>query len=175
VIASKGLSEQNFSFIDCPENDGNLYVQMVKEYDLFNKIFESYGEQLSEGLPVFFLGEIYGEGVQDLHYGCKRKKELRIFDIKVGDYFTTPVGRKYILEHLNIPSVPSLYNGPYSRELIDVLCDGITSINDQSNLLEGVVIRPQIERRDDMSGLGRVMLKHISEKYLTRKNGTEYN
>lgn len=38
---------------------------------------------------------------------------------------------------------------------------------------EGIVIRPVLERRHD--ALGRVQLKSVSDDYLLRKGGTEYN
>jgi len=38
---------------------------------------------------------------------------------------------------------------------------------------EGVVVTAARERQDDI--LGRVILKSVSEDYLLRKGGTEYN
>jgi len=52
--------------------------------------------------------------------------------------------------------------------------DGKESVSGKGvHIREGVVIRPSIERYEYK--LGRVQLKSISEKYLLRKNATEYN
>ena len=52
--------------------------------------------------------------------------------------------------------------------------DGRETISGRGlHIREGVVVRPCAERRHE--ALGRVQLKSVSERYLLRKGGTEYN
>ena len=117
-------------------------------------------------------GEIYG-AVQDLKYGAKGDEIfLAVFDVwdatakKFLDYqdFVT------FIDCLGLPRVPMLYTGPYSPEAVDVLANGKTTMPDAVHIREGIVIKPLVERQTHM---GRVILKLVSEDYLTRKNGTE--
>ena len=69
--------------------------------------------------------------------------------------------------------VPELYVGPFSKEVMMEHTDGMTVVGSSVHIREGIVITPTTERTD--TELGRVVLKSVSEKYLLRKNGTEYN
>ena len=124
------------------------------------------------GDPVYLLGEVYGQGVQDLHYGMD-KPGFRLFDVYVGH----PTQGRYmdveekveLSEKLGLEMVPNLYEGPFDWDKMTELRDG-RDYSD-SNMKEGIVILPMKERRDD--NIGRVQLKFVSPKYLMRKNGTE--
>lgn len=48
-----------------------------------------------------------------------------------------------------------------------------TISGNETNIREGIVIKPIFERVD--FSLGRVVLKSVSEEYLLRKGGTEFN
>ena len=51
--------------------------------------------------------------------------------------------------------------------------DGRETISGKgAHVREGAVVRPRVERRDDR--VGRVQLKSVSEKYLLRDGGTEF-
>ena len=144
--------------------DVNYYEMAVHDY-LLNKIPKQFDD-------FVFYGEIYGPGIQDLTYGVKRGIMIAffdIYDIKKGtylDYFEAFA----ILEYLDLPAVPLLYCGTWSREIAERLACGNSKI-DENTLREGVVIRPLVER--EKPGFGRVILKMISQEYLTRKKGTE--
>lgn len=78
-----------------------------------------------------------------------------------------------LCEELNLEQVPVLYRGPYSKEVVDKLTSGKETLSGQElHIREGIVIKPAEERRD--VSLGRVILKSVSESYLLRKGGTEY-
>lgn len=71
--------------------------------------------------------------------------------------------------------MPLLYEGPFDREQVLALADGRETISGtNAHLREGVVIRPVVPR--DAEEIGRVILKHIGAKYLTRSGDRrEYN
>ena len=66
----------------------------------------------------------------------------------------------------NLPMVPILYEGPWDNSLMD-LANGNSTI--ASHIREGIVIKPKIERYDRQ--VGRVAMKHLSEKYLLKDYG----
>lgn len=76
--------------------------------------------------------------------------------------------------HWNLERVPVLYRGPYSKEIMWQYTDGKETVSGtESNIREGIVMRPVVERYHDE--IGRVQLKNVSDDYLTRKGkSTEY-
>ena len=70
------------------------------------------------------------------------------------------------------PLVPVLYSGPFSLAKLQELTDGATTLGG-AHVREGVVVRPAAERASHE--FGRVILKSVSAKYLTRRGGTEFN
>ena len=67
--------------------------------------------------------------------------------------------------------VPLLYQGPYSKEVLLEYTSGRSTLG--GNLREGVVVKPTPER-ENIKG-SRTIFKSISEDYLLRKGGTEFN
>jgi len=177
IINSKGLSEQGLAFKWNDANDKNLYVRMFKQYMLdtgrWNKVMDM---AVRRGEPVFILGETFGPGVQDLHYGLKEKSFL-VFGIYVGKpgqgQYLDHVEFKQTCSWLEVSTVPVLYHGPFSMDTAKSFRDGKDTITG-ANIREGIVITPVKERNDFV--LGRVTLKMISPDYLLRKgNATEFN
>ena len=175
IVASKGLGARGLVFKLNDRNKENLYVRtaLAGDYSLLEKV-RTMAEKLNQ--PVYLLGEIFGRGVQDLSYGMK-EPTFRAFDMYVGQ----PQKGRYVdfdlfvtnCKNLNIPMVPLLYRGPYSYDIMCKLTDGQENVSDGANIREGVVVKPTTERRDDL--IGRVLMKHISTKYLTRRgNITEF-
>lgn len=173
IIASKGLGNKGLVFKLNEKNEHNLYVRMATsgDYSLLDKI-KDIATRL--GQPTYILGEIFGVGIQDLGYGMD-KPTFRAFDMYVGQ----PQKGRYVdfelfdtnCKNFSIDMVPILYKGPYSYEKMKELTDGPETVSGKSvNIREGVVVKTAIERRDET--VGRVLLKHISEKYLTRKGNT---
>jgi len=193
VVASKGLGGRGLAFkYDAEANKNNLYVRVARHYSIEARVASVYRNTLQptgyvgseEGDPVFVLGELFGQGVQDLKYGAKVDKDVdigfRVFDIYVG----VPGRGKYLndetldnaCEALDLQRVPILYRGPYSRKILQEYTDGQETVSGNSlHIREGAVVRTQVERVD--SKLGRVQLKSVSENYLCRKgkNLSEYN
>jgi RNA ligase (TIGR02306 family) len=180
IVTSKGLSGRGVAFKLNEENQGNVYVQMYKKVG--EKYLADLRAGLAPGLAVYLLGEIYGKGVQDLQYGTT-EPAFRAFDIYVKDP-TTGEGRylsgvEFVTacRAANIPTVPVVGIGPYTREEIEEMTNGQTEL-EGDNIREGVVVRLYADAdniRYDRS-LGRIILKSVSEAYLLRKgNVTEFN
>lgn len=197
--ASKGLSKQGLVFV-LEENRGNVYVQAAKNYSIrenmiASKIVQNY---LKDG-PVHVLGEVYGPGIQDLHYSPEKNGGpfFRAFDVYIGrrgeGRFLNDDEFEAILVELGLKRVPVLYKGPFSVAILKELTTGKETVSGkQVHIREGIVVRPLIERTSDdhittsdkfdrgkkFDGLfKRVQLKSVSAEYLTRKSetATEYN
>lgn len=197
IVTSKGLSSKGLAFKTGEgENDKNLYVRTYRRIENELSILKSIVQE-SIYYPlgndaIYFIGEIYGRGVQDLHYGTQTPG-VRIFDIYVGspgqgEYIWPEDLNKFLLESddeienrkkefgfdfvREVYPVPFLYKGEYSERIIKELTEGETRLNNAEHIREGVVIKPSGEGlfHDE---IGRVILKNVSEAYLLRKGGTE--
>lgn len=133
---------------------------------------DGLAEKLSGRDGFIVYGECYGQ-VQDLKYGQKSAAFVA-FDVwnwREAKWLDAADAAAWCGE-AQIPMVPVLYRGPWSREAVEGVVRGPTVLGNGANIREGVVIRPAIERTDVR--LGRVILKWVSEDYLLRKNGTEH-
>lgn len=176
IVSSKGLAARGLAFMpDAPQNEHNLYLRAARQLEILARL-------AGAAEPTFVLGEVFGAGVQDLSYGASARREgaigFRVFDVHVGRpgqgrYLHDDELEDFCREH-DLERVPVLYRGPFEREVMLTLTDGAESISGEGlHIREGVVVRPQRERRDDR--IGRVQLKSVSADYLLRKGGTEYN
>jgi RNA ligase (TIGR02306 family) len=175
-VASKGLGSQGLVFKNNECNQGNVYVRAANKLTVDGVDIWRRMEILFPDRPVYLIGEVFGRGVQDLTYG-QNDIDFRVFDIFVG----YPQDGRYLnvdekisaCKKLGVAMVPILYRGPYSRNIADQFRDGKTVIGG-TNIREGIVITPNIERVDNT--IGRVILKDVSADYLLRKgNVTEFN
>lgn len=187
VVSSKGLGRRGFVFQpDSPANEKNLYLRAARQVGFLDRMRSLEDEMQNDGSPmgsIFFLGEVYGKGVQDLDYGAEADRGeigFRVFDVFYRNEqnpkgcFADDALLDIYCSLTGLERVPVLYRGPYTREILDQLTGGLETVSgNESHIREGVVIRPTIERTHPK--LGRVQLKSVSEAYLTRKGGTEYN
>ncbi len=183
IVTSKGLSNNGLAFKFNEANNRNLYIQQYNQLTCevdgnSVSILDKFQFAYSTDEPYYLLGEIFGNGIQDLTYG-NHNKEFRIFDIYVGEpghgiYLNTEQV-EHICNEMGINTVPYLYRGPFNKKILTEFTTGKETISGTSaHMREGVVIRPAIERRDPE--IGRVILKSVSEQYILRKgNVTEYN
>ncbi len=179
IVTSKGMSAKGLAFKWNEANKDNLYIRA------YNSTIDSDGKSALDrlrasfvaGIPVYILGEVFGRGVQDLHYGLK-EPSFRAFDIYVG----TPGQGRYLAgaefmhacKNAGIETVPVLIHGCIDREDITEFTDGKDNVSG-AHIREGIVIRPLIEERQHPE-LGRVILKSVSAEYLLRKgDATEFN
>ena len=173
AVISKGLGSKGLLFMpDAEENKNNVYLRAFRENGIMEKVARPDEN-------VFVLGEVYG--VQDLKYDAGKDIGFRVFDVRIGHPNSPERGRYLNHEELtafcekhDLKRVPVLYEGPFSKAKMLEVTDGPETVSgEELHIREGIVVRPQKERRHDR--LGRVQLKSVSEDYLTRQDGTEYN
>ncbi len=172
VVTSKGMSGQGKALILNDANVNNLYVRVWRAHE--EAFAEARTRLAGSGEPFYVLGEVYGRGVQDLHYG-EPNPALAVFDIYVGE----PRRGRFLNASEAADGagdlfafVPVLYEGPFIKAVIAEHTDGKTVLGGR-HVREGVVVRPAEER--EAPELGRVILKSVSGDYLTRRGGTEFN
>ena len=187
-VTSKGLGQKGLVFKNVPENDGNVYVKMLKkliadhrlEYlrnDMYSWLQQYTDRYYPTMRPFYLLGEIFGKGVQDLQYG-KHDLNFAAFDLYIGDagkgHYSDHDEMKRFMSGALIDMVPVLYTGPFSKTVLAEHTSGPTVIGEGAHIREGLVVRPKRERRSDI--IGRVILKSVSDAYLDRKGTqTEFN
>lgn len=175
-VSSKGHGEKSLAL---EESETNLYWRAVRGWNVdlvATRVLERHPEVSRVGI----FGEVYGTGVQDLAYGTTGnvgKPGYAVFDVAfVADGETRWLNQDEMLDALdgNLPTVPRLYDGPYDLGILTALAEGRERVSGtEAHLREGLVVRAWSERHSDRLG-GRAMLKFVSEAYLTRKGGTEY-
>ena len=169
AVFSKGLGGRGITLKDCPENDNNVYVQALRKYK--GKIEDFHRMSLHSDSRVFICGEIFGEGVQDLSYGVPRdQKAFAVFDIRVNDRWLPWDEVEDLCEMVGLTTVPVLYVG-FDLDVALSYVDGKTTYPGK-HTREGIVLRTFEETVDKMGQ--RCVLKLVSEAYLLREKGTEY-
>lgn len=171
LVSSKGFAGKRMAIV---ETAGNLYWRAVRHYELA-RVAAQIAEK-SNATRVGIFGEVYGPGVQDLHYGrvAGNSPGYVAFDIALdrpgfGVTWHTPADVVYRL----LPIAPVFYRGPYDQDKLIQLASGDTVFGGGAHLREGIVVRPVLERYSPVVG-GRTIGKLVSPDYLTRKGGTEY-
>jgi RNA ligase (TIGR02306 family) len=162
---SKGLGSKGLVFKNNEKNaQSNVYVKIM------NQIHENLTTMCHSVVnEVFMFGEVAGNGIQDLGYGFA-KPQFRLFGVAyMIDGYPVWVSRDILeewAEYMGVECVPLLYRGPWNPKLRQ-LRDGKSTLAD--HIREGIVIATQYADET----FRRVILKDVSEDYLTRKNGTE--
>lgn len=180
LVSSKGIGSQSLALTRA---EGNLYWRAVTRFALAD-----VARKLAVALNVdrvALFGEVYGAGVQDLHYGASAQHDdtlgYALFDIAVDDAegpqrWLSPADIDSALGDLGleVPRVPVLFEGPYDIDALLRLADGAETITGTAaNIREGLVVRPATERYSTPLG-GRAIGKIVSPAYLLRDGGTEY-
>ncbi len=136
--------------------------------DNIKKMLVSLGE-----VDAVLFGEIYGPGVQDMQYG-ETEKKFRAFDLSIDGSYMDYDDFLTICENHGIDTVPELYVGSYSQEVVEEYTDGLSTfpVTGKFKGREGIVVKPIPE---DLDYLGnRVIVKSVSVDYLSRR-GAEDN
>jgi len=141
---------------------------IAEDIKIKEKLQEMQAVLNTNSLIVF--GEIFGRGIQDLHYG-QTAYTFRLFDIAVDGRYLPPKERYEMANQFMIETVPVLYTGPMNKGILDLRL-GKDTIS-QTHIREGIIIEPTTPRFD--ISLGRVKLKCVSEDYLLRKNATDFD
>lgn len=179
VITSKGLGGRG---IILDHNDEtNLYAQAAKKHGLLDAMLKLTDFCDEVDLPVVLFGEVFGRTesgavVQDLTY-TDEPLGFRAFDACIGvrheAEFAPFADFVNLCRALSVQMVPTLYVGPYSKDVVLELTDGNTTLTEKEQIREGVVVRSVYALKHPR--YGRKIAKSISEAYLMRKNATEFN
>ena len=126
---------------------------------------------------LIVFGEIFGAGVQDLHYGAKQEKGYRVFDIAINGTYLDWETTQYLCGQVGLPTVPVLDYGIFSFEQLVEFAQGNTTMDDE-HVREGIVVRPRFHELSWGRGTldpnqRRMIFKLISDGYLLRKGGSE--
>jgi len=172
LVYSKGYGSKGLCFKDDPKNDGNIYVKALKSID--PEKLEKWVTQFYGTTHVHILGEVYGKGVQDLHYDLDTKA-FRVFAIgcSISPTETHWACFASVAEHCNelgLQTVPALYTGPYDYDKMVKLRDGKSTL--ANHVKEGIVIT--LDSTDPTFGR-EALIKFVNPDYKLRKNATEYN
>lgn len=162
AVFSKGLGAKGFALKNNDHNKNNIYLRVVEK--MSESLLKTFGHSENS---VYVLGEVFGKGVQDLSYGGSLS--FRWFDIATkehGQFVWNP--ESLVTKMTKIAEkTPVLYVGPFSKAVVEELTSGKESVSgSEVHIREGVVIRAIGDRK---------ILKSVSEEYLLRKGGTEFN
>lgn len=177
LVSSKGLFAKGISIKDTEGNrEKNTYLKMFNRLILGPKM-QTISKMYNKGRAVYVLGEIYGKGVQDLTYS-KNETDFAAF----GLVFVQEDGSKkwvdiekrnrILIEDMDLEIPPLVYEGEYNYEYLRTLTGGVSLI-DGKTIREGIVITAKVGFEDRW--LGRSIVKSVSDDYLLRRGGTEYN
>ncbi|MEU3017416.1 MULTISPECIES: RNA ligase (ATP) [unclassified Nocardiopsis] len=175
-VSSKGQGAKNLALVPSEEN---LYWRAVTAHGVGKAarvLAERFG---ADRVGVF--GEVFGTGVQDLGYGETGRGErpgYAVFDVRLDAGGATrwidAAELPALLAEVGLPSAPVLYEGPYDEAALLALASGTETWSGSGlHLREGVVVRPARERFSGVL-LGRTIVKFVSDAYLTRRGGTEF-
>lgn len=151
-------------------------------YEKYRTAFERLLIEMNDGdlKSLIVFGEIYGPGVQDLHYDAiGGEKGYRVFDIAVNGGYIAWSRLEHICAVAGLPLVPILERGQFTFEQLCGFAAGNTTMGG-AHIREGVVVRPANAELTWGKGTmdphpKRMIFKLISGEYLTRKGGTEYH
>jgi len=141
------------------EDPNDLYWNAAKIFELQNI--------LPDGMEIF--GEVFGKGVQKLHYDQKGIN-IAFFDAILHGKFLNHDEFVEFCNTYGLPTVPILGVEPWHTDLLKA-AEGKSTI--AGHIREGIVIKPIYERLDNNLG-GRVILKRISERYLLKDYGDDH-
>lgn len=149
------------------------------EYEGVREMMEMLALRTTDQVMVF--GELYGGGVQDLWYGHSAGyKSFAVFDIAIGGKYLDYDSMIYFCNEYNVKTVPLLYRGPFSMNMVEEYTEGDTIVCPPETAgkftgREGIVIRPEKETISEEMGCRRKILKSISFEYMNRKGATEFH
>lgn len=145
---------------------------MMNMLSFLSDSYDREGESCCHNVIVF--GEIFGPGIQDMHYG-RPGHDFRIFDISIDGQYMNYWDMVSVCNAHELLVVPSLSLGLFSLELVEAQTYGPSVFNDITGKFkdrEGCVVRPVVESYSDILG-GRLVLKSVSADYLDRKGATD--
>lgn len=175
-VSSKGQGAKGLGLV---RSEDNLYWKAVTAHGV-DKAARALAERFGAS-RVGVFGEVFGAGVQDLKYGETGRSErpgYAVFDIRLDlngeSRWIDAADLPALLTEVDLPAVPVLYDGPYDEAALFAAAEGRETWSGAAlHLREGVVVRPARERFSEVL-VGRTIAKFVSDAYLTRKGGTEF-
>lgn len=155
------------------ESKGRVSLYWTPLTDDLRDMLEFISRQQDD---VIVFGEIYGNKVQPMDYGCPKGKGFRVFDISVNGEYIDWCDVTTYCDMFGIETVPVLYGGPFSPELVEQFSNGPTTLAEPEQIKcgfkgrEGIVITPLKEQYSDVLG-GRLILKAVSPDYYEAMGG----
>lgn len=154
---------------DTPNKTGyygeNIYGKVFQDLDVFSKLRP--GEQI--------FGEIVGQGIQkNYHYGHKEGEyTFVLFDVMRDGEWLDPDDVQQFAAARGFEMIPILYRGPYNYDHAKKLTLGNSVYCPTQKIREGIVIKAA---RGYDEGMGsKKAVKFISEKYLDKKDNTDFH
>ncbi|GAA1459432.1 RNA ligase (ATP) [Nocardiopsis exhalans] len=175
-VSSKGQGAKGLGLV---RSEDNLYWRAVTAHGVA-KAARAVAERF-DASRVGVFGEVFGAGVQDLKYGETGRSErpgYAVFDIRIEaggeSRWIDAAELPALLAEVDLPAVPVLYDGPYDEAALFAAAEGQETWSGAAlHLREGLVVRPAQERFSEVL-VGRTITKFVSDAYLTRKGGTEF-
>lgn len=168
-------------YVTCKGMGGQGLVFNNDVVNVYTKAYNLIEDQLSllerEGFKtgdesIHLIGEVFGRGIQDLGYNSELS--VRFFDVKKNGRWL-PVASKYdFLMSYGLQSVPILYQGNYSKEVIDTCRNRNTIVGAGVHMIEGIVITAN-DPNAFHPKVHRPVFKALNDEYVLRDGGTEYN
>lgn len=150
----KGSDSQGFYGTDVWRTVAEEYKIKEKLWDYVKTYFTP--EILESGVIIY--GEIYGQGIQkNYEYGLKDIK-FAGFDVEIDGEYKSHSMERGIFKTINLPTVPLLYLGKWSKEEQDRHVIG--------NFIEGTKVPHEGIVIKDLSGDRRKVAKVINPDYL---------
>ena len=152
----------------------SIYWDILGDEGVLNLLTDLCDEEHS----VILFGELYGGGIQDMDYGSPQKVQYAIFDISIDGCYLDWTRVLTICKDYGLQTVPLLYEGPYSHEIVEQYTYGPTTLANPEDIRcnfkdrEGCVVTPMEEQFYAPTG-DRLILKSVSADYLGRKGGTD--
>ena len=169
LIWNKAIGRKAFSFKDCTGNVYNTHVtlgQKIINTDGFKEWYDIINGIKSNDVEYYhIIGEIIGEGIQDLSYGLDEPEFKLIAMIREDGDDLQYACHDAIIQYakdFEVQPAPIMYMGPYSDSVLDMFKTGQTAMNADHNH-EGIVIQTKYGRSD--AEFGEVILKYISEDF----------
>jgi hypothetical protein len=180
-----GVEEEQIIFVKCSSSGDEIYGKS-DYWEPLNDNMKNMLTYIRDNIDfkenknsIIVYGEIFGN-VQDMKYGLYNTRTFRIFDIAINNKYLDYDLFKELANKFDIPIVPLLYRGPFSKLKLEEFTSGPTTLCSPEEAgkfkgREGVVVKPTTEVHYSNIVKDRLILKSISADYLDRANGTEFH
>jgi len=159
-----GICSRNQEIKPLPENDGNIFYEVAKQYKLFENMHEWY-------CNIAIQGEVIGPKIQGNRYNLK-KPELRLFSVLfINDWIYGSLEKlEEVSRALGIPTAPvikDMFKLPSSVDEMVRMSQGNSALNHDIPR-EGIVVRSWNHIPDPIHKVSKLSFKVINPDYLLK-------